>query len=338
MNIRDLAKHLNISIGTVSRALNGRPYVDAETRKRVLAAAAQFGYAPNFAGRSLRQGSTGMVGMMLPTSDGIVVADTIFMVVLEGLRRFFAQHKLDLLVLLAEPEQKDFSYLRRVADRGLVDGVIIADIQVHDPRIDYLLERKLPFVAYGRSQTAGRYSWIDFDLEGAAAAALERLVRQGHRHIMLGAVASSINYGSLVETSFRATAARLGIALADELVVPTEDSEQGGYLFGDRWLALSPRPTGVVLSSERMAIGLYRRLAEAGLMAGRDVAVIAIVEEPTARFLRPQLTHFAVDLQGLGMRLGESLLQEMQDNRLPPVRELFPMQLTLGDSDSIRPR
>ena len=79
-NIRELAKHLNISIGTVSRALNGRPYVDAATRERVLAAAAEFGYSPNFAGRSLRHGATGMVGMMMPTSNGLVAADQLIVV------------------------------------------------------------------------------------------------------------------------------------------------------------------------------------------------------------------------------------------------------------------
>lgn len=294
MNIRDLAKHLNISIGTVSRALNGRPYVDEATRARVLAAAAQFGYSPNFAGRSLRQGTSGMVAMMLPTSDGVVVADTIFMVVLEGLRRFFLSQKLDLLVLLAEPENTDFSYLRRVADRRLVDGVIIADILHHDPRIEYLLGKNLPFVAYGRSSTPGRYAWIDFDLEGATAAAVDRLARRGYRRIVLGGLSNEVNYGSVVEATFREAMSRHG--LAADLMINVEPSEQGGYAFGEKWLQMTPRPTAVLLASGRMAIGFYKRLAEAGLAPARDVAVVAIVEEPNAKYLRPQLTHFAVDL------------------------------------------
>ena len=336
MNIRDLAKHLNISIGTVSRALNGRPYVDAATRERVLAAAAEFGYTPNFAGRSLRQGTSGMVGMMLPISDGVVVADTIFMVVLEGLRRFFSRQKLDLLVLLAEPDNKDFSYLRRVADRRLVDGVIIADIELLDPRIDYLLDKKLPFVSYGRSNTPGHYPWIDFDLEGMTLGAVERLVRQGHRRIALGTTASDINYGFVVEGAFRDALSRRGLDSGDELVVRIEASEQGGYVFGDHWLQMSPRPTAALLANEKMAIGLYKRLGEAGLAAARDLAVLALIEEPSARFLRPQVTRYTSDLQGLGVRLGEALLREMRNPGEAPVQELWPMQLTLGDSDPAR--
>ena len=337
MNIRDLAKHLNISIGTVSRALNGRPYVDPATRARVLAAAIEFGYTPNFAGRSLRQGTSGMVGMMLPTSSGIAVADTIFMVVLEGLRRFFAAQKLDLLVMLADPDPRDFSYLRRVTDRGLVDCLIIADLDQHDPRITYLLEKKLPFVGYGRSATPGRYAWIDFDLEGAAASAVDRLARQGHRRIALATTATDVNYGLVVEGAFRKALAEHGLDNGDELVVRIEPSERGGYVFGDRWLALEPRPTAALLANEHMAIGLYRRLAEDGLAVPRDLAVIGIIEEPSARFLRPQVTRYASDLQGLGVRLGEALLREMRNPGADPVQERWPMQLTLGDSDSVRP-
>ena len=336
MNIQGLAKHLGLSIGTVSRALNGRPHVDPATRERVLAAAAEFGYQPNFAGRSLRQGTTGMVAMMLPTFDGVVVADTIFMIVLEGLRRFFAQHKLDLLVLLAEPGQ-DFSYLRRVTDRGLVDGVIIADIQLTDPRIDFLLGKQLPFVAYGRSKTPGRYAWVDFDLEGATVVAVERLVRQGHRNIGLATLSSDVNYGSMVQDVWRATLTRLGLDADDRHVARVEPSEQGGYLFGARWPEMPPRPTAVVLANEKMAIGLYRRMTEAGLAPARDIAVIAVVEEPVARFLRPTVTRFTTDLQGLGVRLGEVLLQEMRESRKPAVQELWPMQLVIGDSDTSRP-
>src|SRR3954469_23136664 len=69
--IKQLARHLDISIGTVSRALNGKPDVNPETRKRVLEAAETFGYAANQSGRSLRQGRTGIIGFMMQTGTEI---------------------------------------------------------------------------------------------------------------------------------------------------------------------------------------------------------------------------------------------------------------------------
>lgn len=65
--IRQLAEHLDISIGTVSRALNGKPDVNEETRKRVLEAARSLGYVANQSGRALRKGSTGVIGFMMQT-------------------------------------------------------------------------------------------------------------------------------------------------------------------------------------------------------------------------------------------------------------------------------
>jgi DNA-binding LacI/PurR family transcriptional regulator len=89
--IRRLAQHLDISIGTVSRALNGRPDVNEETRKRVLEAAGELGYVPNQSGRSLRQGTTNTIGLMMESSAQTVEnSDNFFMGVVDGAQSVFA--------------------------------------------------------------------------------------------------------------------------------------------------------------------------------------------------------------------------------------------------------
>ena len=83
--IRQLAEHLDISIGTVSRALNGKPDVNEETRRRVLEAAEQLGYVANQAGRSLRKGATGIIGFMMETGHDVTgQGGTFFMRVFDG--------------------------------------------------------------------------------------------------------------------------------------------------------------------------------------------------------------------------------------------------------------
>ena len=69
------------------------------------------------------------------------------------------------------------------------------------------------------------------------------------------------------------------------------------------------RPTAVLLIYELMAIGLYRRLCEAKLQAGRDIAVVGFRESPQSRFLSPTLTCFRISLQALGISVAESLLR-----------------------------
>ena len=101
---------------------------------------------------------------------------------------------------------------------------------------------------------------------------------------------------------------------------------------------MKARPTAVVLIYELMAIGLYRRLAEAGLQPGRDIAVIGFRESPLAKFLSPTLTCFRMSLRDLGISLGESLLASMPAfaETYPDgvVHKLWPMELVEGESDA----
>jgi DNA-binding LacI/PurR family transcriptional regulator len=97
------------------------------------------------------------------------------------------------------------------------------------------------------------------------------------------------------------------------------------------------RPTAALLVNETMVVGLYRRLIEAGLAPGRDLAIIAFQEEPNARFLSPRVTCFRSELRALGVRLGEALLSAMPASGPAEghglVQEIWPMKLVVGESD-----
>ena len=101
VGIRDVARHLNMSISTVSRALNGRPDASSSTRERVQKAAAELGYYANHFGRSLRSGVTGSVGFVIQTSHSVTgQGDTFFMGVMDGMPSVLAPYQLDLVALL----------------------------------------------------------------------------------------------------------------------------------------------------------------------------------------------------------------------------------------------
>ncbi len=341
MNIRDLARHLNVSIGTVSRALNGRTDVSAETRRRVLEAARNLNYVANLSGRSLRQGVTGIIAAMIPTSEDMPLADTIFIAVLEGLRRFLDERDLDLMVLISGPEQEAYDYLRRTVQRRLADGILISDTLRLDPRIDYLLERHIPFVAFGRSQSVGDYPWIDLDVESMAEQAVERLVRLGHRRIAVAKRHGRINYPFLFVEAFAAAHRRLGLPLDPNLILPAAGNEEGGYHLGEALLSMREPASAVILMEDAMAVGLYRRLTEAGLAPGRDLAVIGFQETASGRFLSPKLTCFRGEHHGLGAALGEALLATIPAYALGEPGEVtqttWRMEMIVGESDSFRP-
>src|SRR5271154_430086 len=96
--IRDPARHLDISVGTGSRALDNRVDLNPLTRVRVREAAAKLGYSPNQSGRSLRRGRTDLVGVIVPTGSDSVVINAVFLSFLDGLKRRLSHSGLDLAV------------------------------------------------------------------------------------------------------------------------------------------------------------------------------------------------------------------------------------------------
>jgi DNA-binding LacI/PurR family transcriptional regulator len=341
IGIRRLAEHLNISIGTVSRALNGKPDVNEDTRQRVLEAAETLGYVPNQSGRALRKGTTNIIGFMMQTGTEITgEGDTFFMSVFDGVQAVFARHQLDLVALLCSSEEDPHDYLRRVVTRGFVDALIISATRREDQRIEFLAKRKIPFITLGRSLTDTGQPWLDLDFEGIAQAAIDRFVAHGHQRIAITAPHDDINLGYIFIERCRQALAKHGLQLDEDLIFRSMPNEAGGYKVAQQLLAQKNRPTAIVLINETTVLGLYRGLNEGGVKPGRDVAVIGL-HSPQAHFLSPSLTCFKFSLRALGVTLAESLLATMPgfQDIYPQgiVRKVWPMELIVGESDAFRP-
>jgi DNA-binding LacI/PurR family transcriptional regulator len=336
--IARLANELGISTGTVSRALNGKPDVNENTRRLVLEAATRLGYAPNQAARTLAQGTTRSVGFMMDLDrETAASSEYFFMGVFDGVQSVLTEQGVDLLVLPRPTKDDALSYLRRYVARGVFDGMILAATQRVDQRIELLESAGMPFVTLGRSTSGSGYPWIDLDFEGVAEAAVARLAARGHRRIAIALPFGTINFGPIFEQAYREALQRHGLAFDPTLVFITRRQEQAGYDLVDKMLAVSEPPTAILLIYETVAIGIYRRLAELGRQPGKDLAIIGFRDEPTVRFLTPSLTCFQASLHEIGEDLGAALL-----SRIPayadafssaPAQKLAPMTLRPGESD-----
>ena len=311
VGIRELARHLDISIGTVSRALNDRADVNALTRQRVRDAATKLGYSPNQSGRSLRRGQTDLIGVIIPAGADDTPINMVFLFVLAGLKRRLSEQGLDLAIFLEEEGEDRLEPLRRVTGRGLVDALIIADTVRRDPRVEYLRKLDKPFVAFGRTQSPVRHAWIDPDFEAAVDGAIDHLAQLGHRRIALALPDLKTNYIDLIERSYRRAMRRLGFRLDEAWDLRPPAGERGGLAAAEAVLACDPRPTAVLLSDSTHAVAFYRRLGESGLAPGRDLSIVAILPEARAQSLIPALTSYQTDWWGIGRSLGEAVILEL---------------------------
>lgn len=335
VGIRDLARELQMSISTVSRAMNSRGEVSAETRALVVSTAERIGYTPNQSGRSLRHGTTDTVALVMPTSTARTESgETFFLNISDALQEVLSPAGLNLTILPYGSSENRENFLIKVVDRHLADAVILADTQIVDPRIDYLLQRKVPFVSLGRTR-AGGHSWLDLDVENAARQSVDRLVLLGHRRIALGRSDRQVNSTALFVEAYRHRLEDHGIEYDPALILPVSDHRGGGFDLGTKLLEMADCPTAIMLELETLAIGLYSRLRESGREPGIDIAVTGFRINPVLELLSPALTAFEFDLRGYGHMLGGLVLAELANAGGSPLLacELWPMQLLIGESD-----
>jgi DNA-binding LacI/PurR family transcriptional regulator len=341
LDIRDLARHLNISIGTVSRALNGRSDVHPETRKRVLDAAAKLNYAPNQSGRSLRKGHTHAIAFLLQPHPGDhEFGEPIFMPFLKGVQAVFARHGLDLIAVMDDPGEAQ-ERLRRIVEARWADAIILAWTRRIDPRIDYLTKVGFPFATFGRSRSGGStYPSIDFDFVTAGGEAVDRLVGLGHERIAVVTPSPSLNFAHLFRQGYRNGVKRNGLIHDPNLVATGEVNEAGGYVATKALMDRRDVPSAIIFNNDAMALGGCRALGELGLEPGTDVGLIVAAGSRFAGYLSPALTSFAAQLEPIGRRLAEMLLASMSryaGAEGPQIkREVWPLELTARESDPPR--
>ncbi|GGP21117.1 LacI family DNA-binding transcriptional regulator [Silvimonas iriomotensis] len=342
MGIRKLASELKLSVSTISRALNDSDEVSDETRQRVREAAARHGYAPNRAAESLRKGRMNTVGLMLPArleEENYTLA--LFMRLADGLQSVLAEHGMDLVMYGSKSYEEEFARLRRVVERRHVDGVILAGTRRADERLDYVADRRFPFVAFGRSESGGDHVWIDLDFEAAAHATVQRLSALGHQRIAIGIPGKDAMQAHVYLKAWREAMAAQGLAVNEPCVQENELSERGGYQITEALLSLAEPPTAIMFQSDSMAIGAYRKLHELGLVPGKDLAICGgVLAGDVPEYLSPRLSGYTVDAYALGRHMASALLGQWPEfaaqHKAEPRQQVWPLQLRVRDSDGGR--
>ncbi len=337
MDLKQLAKILNLSPTTVSRALNGYSEVSEATRLRVMAAAAEHAYKPNFAARRLALQKSETVGIIYPPEVG-ELGDPRFLEVVSGMTERFSELGIDLLIVTTRHRDELATYARMVQG-SRVDALIVARTRVDDPRIDYLLETDFPFVAYGRTARSAEHAWFDFDNTLGTQLAMQRLVGLGHRDIAYMQAPQQLTFAQQRFLGYRHGLSQAGLPERAEWVVASGLSRRSGYEAMRRLLALAHRPTAVIVDNNLAGIGAVRAVLDAGVTLGHGMSVIVYDGVPEDNLLpSPAIT--SVD-QPTPQRSGEmlaGLLQKVQQQApLAELQVLWQPSINAGESDGPAP-
>jgi LacI family transcriptional regulator len=331
---------LALSQTTVSRALNGYPEVNEETRRRVMDAAKRHGYRPNPSARRLATGKTGMIGYVLPTGASVDI-DPHFVEFLSGLGDYARSHELDLVLSPADADDQETTYRRIVANRQ-VDAVYISSPRPADRRIALLHGLGIPFIVHGRSDGHDfDYSYIDIDNEGAFREAARLLLQLGHQRIALINGDDRETFAIHRERGVRRALAGSGLSLGDGHVLSMAMTEENGYRAARRLLENADAPTAILCSSLIMALGVVRAARDLGVTIPGDVSLIA--HDDVFPWLKPE--NFSVPLattrssiRAAGARVAERLAARISGLESDLRGEVWPVDLVVRGSVAGVPR
>jgi LacI family transcriptional regulator len=312
ITIRDLAEKLNLSITTVSRALDGYSDVSDETRKRVVQAASEMGYEPSYAARHLRRQRADSIGYILPTSSP-QFNDPFYTSFLTGLCDQAPLLNLDLMVSSCPPEsEREKSQYQRWVKSRRVDGLILNRVRVQDWRVDMLLKSGVSLVSLGKSETSPAYPHISVNERGGFSRLVGHLVDIGHRKIAYIGAAPELVLQFERFAGYLEGLERAGIRFNPHLALNGDLTEESGAEAAKKLLNLPDPPTAILACSDLMALGVLRVAQERGIYAGRELAIAGYDGITETEYTNPPLTTIAQPTYEIARQLVNMLQQQIE--------------------------
>ncbi|MEV1024854.1 LacI family DNA-binding transcriptional regulator [Streptomyces sp. NPDC050264] len=302
--IADVAQRAGVSRATVSFALNNRPGVAEETKARIMAAADELGWTPSRPARALSLGKAGAFGLVLAREPEQIGTDLFFPAFIAGVETVIGQRGDGLMVHVTTPEQERGVYERMAAERQ-VDGVLLTDLRLDDPRPALLQELGLPAVVVGRPEWGDGLTAVSLDDEPAYAAAVRRLADLGHRAIAHVEGPRELRHAGRRRLAWEQTLAALG--LPEGPVRPGGFSAEGGARATRELLALAEPPTAIVYGNDLAAMAGLSVAQELGVRVPDQLSVVGYDDTPLTRYTYPPLASARADARGWGEAAARAL-------------------------------
>ena len=313
VTLKDVATEAGVSYQTVSKVLNGRANVSAETEERIREAVKSLGYRTNISARNLRKQASQRIGypwQRRPDDTPSPILDRF----LHNAVEVAEENGYNLLTFLMRGgADRNVDVFGDMIAQQQVDGFILADTEENDPRIAYLIEHNFPFVSFGRANDTWDHCWVDDDGFKGMQRIVDHLVAQGHERIALVTWPEGSRAGTDRETGYLSGLARAGLTPNSQLIVRGDNQGvTGARALEQLWaLPVGQRPTAFACVSDAIAVGILNTAISRGITIGQDVAVTGYDDTPMAAVLHPPLTSVKQPIAEVGRRVIDLLLKQI---------------------------
>jgi len=325
--IKDIARQLNISISTVSRAMRNAPDVNAETRRAVMSLSDELNYQPNKLALSLKQKQTHNIGVIVPNLDYVLST------MVKGIDEVALEAGYTVMVCQSnESFGREIVNTRRLLD-SFVDGFIIS-VSSETKVFDHFrkIQEKMPMVVFDRVTPFLNAPSVRIDNEDGGFQATEHLIEQGYKRIAILAGPKYLGISNHRYEGYVRALKKYKIKLDEDLVINCDFNQQYAYIATQELLSMRKRPDAIFTISDRMAIGAMLAIKEKGLRMPQDIGLVGFNNEPVTSLVTPGISSVDQPAFEVGKIAAKLFIERMHNDDMDDIEEVLKPKLIVRES------
>lgn len=313
INIKILAKELNLSTSTISRAFNGSTDINKETRERILAMAREHNFLPNHYASNLRDKKTKTLAVIVPE-----IANDFFAQAINGIEEVARKHGFYILLYRTDDIfEKEVSFINYL-NNGKADGIIMsASGESNDHQyMRKLGQKNVPIVFFDRVYEdieAPKVTTNDYE---SSFAATEHLIKSGCKKIAYLVINKSISIGKTRMQGYKDALEKHGIPFIDDLVIDCSNDEKVNFKILSQVLQ-EVKPDGIFSSVERLAFATYHVCNTLGVVIPDQLKVISFSSLNIAPLLSPALSTITQPAFEMGVKAATLFFEALENKNVP---------------------
>ena len=304
----DIARQVGVSRVAVSYALNGLPGVSEDVRARVRAVADELGFSVNRSARALHGASSAAIGLTLNRSSPAFSVEVFRRQLIAGIQTELASRAFGLALQFVGTIDEELAVYRRWHAERRVDGVIILDVRIDDPRITAIRELGLPAMVIGGTGELAGVANLWIDERPAATKIVTYLASLGHRRLVRVSGPPDALHTKARTDAIAKACARSGISVS---VVAADYSGDVGAVTTRRILSSPQRPTAILYDNDLMAVAGLGVAFEMNIPVPSALSIMAWEDSPICQVVHPAITVLKRDINDLGVRATKQLFEHL---------------------------
>jgi DNA-binding LacI/PurR family transcriptional regulator len=305
--LKDLAEGLNVSITTVSKALNDHPDISPKRKKEILDYAKKMNYMPNQVARSFRQQKTKLIGVIFSDNTNPFYAR-----VIRGIEEVMFRHGYHCILMNSyEDVERETQFIDEL--RGLnVAGVLLTPAAGNGKSTRLLEQYDIPYVLVNRYLEKEKNTYVALDDYQAGYMAAKHLCSYGNENIFFLNFLPEVSSSKGREAGYRQALEDCGVAARAEWIIAGCMNQNDGYEAAKRILEKVKPPVSIMCYSDNIAIGAAGAVQERRYTLPHDVALIGTDDISLLSFLSPRFTTIGVPKMRMGRKGAELLIERIR--------------------------